>query len=147
LQGGEQIQLADRVVLRLEIAEPEHTDAREDRAAASASPHAPRSLREVMEEKVRREAEIERDFGFTGAFLDLDAVASQGIKVTAARPEYIIVSFERFRGFASQVVQEHQGQVLNSNGDELMCFFTDASQAVRAAAALLDRLGAFNASE
>ena len=34
-------------------------------------------------------------------------------------------------------VQEHEGQVLNSNGDELMCFFDEPVQAVRAAAALL----------
>src|SRR3989442_6728411 len=58
-----------------------------------------------------------------------------------------MVSFERFREFGSQVVQEHEGQVLNSNGDELMCFFTEPSQAVRAAAALLERLGAFNERE
>jgi class 3 adenylate cyclase len=100
-----------------------------------------------MEERVRRDAEIERDFGFTGSFLDLDVVDSHGMKVAASRPEHIIVSFERFRSFASQVVQEHEGQVLNSNGDELMCFFSDPAQAVRAAAALLERLAAFNAHE
>jgi pSer/pThr/pTyr-binding forkhead associated (FHA) protein/class 3 adenylate cyclase len=143
LRGGEVIQLADRVALRIEIGEPAGAGA----AGNAAEPSAPPSLRDLMEEKVRRDAEIERDFSFTGSFLDLDVVDSHGMKVTASRPEHIIVSFERFRGFASQVVQEHDGQVLNSNGDELMCFFAEPGQAVRAAAALLDRLAAFNARE
>jgi pSer/pThr/pTyr-binding forkhead associated (FHA) protein len=112
LRGGEVIQLADRVALRIEIGEPAGAGA----AGNAAEPSAPPSLRDLMEEKVRRDAEIERDFSFTGSFLDLDVVDSHGMKVTASRPEHIIVSFERFRGFASQVVQEHDGQVLNSNG-------------------------------
>ena len=148
LCGGETIQLADRVALRIEIDDPDAAARAGD--AAPAPEHAashPPSLRELMEEKLRRDAEIERDFSFTGSFLDLDVVDSHGLKVAAKRPEYIIVSFERFRGFASRVVQEHEGQVLNSNGDELMCFFTDPEKAVRAAAALLERLGEFNARE
>jgi pSer/pThr/pTyr-binding forkhead associated (FHA) protein/class 3 adenylate cyclase len=139
LHGGETIQLADRVALRVELGDAE--------AAPASPPARPPTLREVMEEKLRRDAEIERDFAFTGSFLDLDVVDSHGMKVTAARPEHIIVSFERFRGFASLVVQEHEGQVLNSNGDELMCFFSEPRQAVRAAVALLDRLAVFNESE
>jgi pSer/pThr/pTyr-binding forkhead associated (FHA) protein len=146
LRGGETIQLADRVALRIEI--EDRTRARADGVSADpAAPSRPPSLRELMEEKVRRDAEIERDFGFTGSFLDLDVVDSHGMKVEAKRPEFIIVSFERFRGFASQVVEEHSGQVLNSNGDELMCFFIDPAQAVRAAAALLERLAGFNTRE
>ena len=148
LRGGETIQLADRVALRIEIDDADSARGRAgDGTPASAPASQPPSLRELMEEKLRRDAEIERDFSFTGSFLDLDVVDSHGLKVAAERPEYIIVSFERFRGFASRVVQEHEGQVLNSNGDELMCFFTDPEKAVRAAAALLDRLGEFNARE
>lgn len=149
LRDGDTIELADRVALRIEIDDFEDRGARVEEAAPASAPAVPEppSLRELMEEKIRREAEIERDFSFTGSFLDLDVVDSHGLKVAAKRPEYIIVSFERFRGFASRVVQEHEGQVLNSNGDELMCFFTDPAQAVRAAAALLDRLGEFNARE
>jgi pSer/pThr/pTyr-binding forkhead associated (FHA) protein/class 3 adenylate cyclase len=147
LRSGDTIQLADRVTLRIEM------DAGDDGAREEVAPDPvpaasqPPSLRELMEEKVRRDAEIERDFGFTGSFLDLDVVDSHGLKVGAKRPEHIIVSFERFRGFASRVVQEHEGQVLNSNGDELMCFFTDPAQAVRAAATVLERLAEFNARE
>jgi pSer/pThr/pTyr-binding forkhead associated (FHA) protein len=147
LAGGETIQLADRVALRIELGEAAEAQQRELSAAQGAAPERPPTLREVMEEKLRRDAEIEREFAFTGSFLDLDVVDSHGMKVTASRPEHIIVSFERFRGFASQVVQEHEGQVLNSNGDELMCFFSEPRMAVCAAAALLDRLAAFNASE
>jgi pSer/pThr/pTyr-binding forkhead associated (FHA) protein len=149
LCGGETIQLADRVALRIEIGDPDPASQRGANVSPDPAPppSRPPSLRELMEEKLRRDAEIERDFSFTGSFLDLDVVDSHGMKVEAKRPEFIIVSFERFRGFASQVVQEHEGQVLNSNGDELMCFFTDPGQAVRAAAALLERLDAFNARE
>ena len=140
LNGGEEIRLADRVALRIELGEAVG-------AVARASAGAPPSLREVMEEKLRRDAEIERDFAFHGSFLDLDVVDSHGMKVQAKRPEHIIVSFERFRGFATRVVQEHEGQVLNSNGDELMCFFEEPVQAVRAAVALLAQLAEFNARE
>jgi class 3 adenylate cyclase len=145
LRGGETIQLADRVALRIEIGDSDPTIAR--KAGPAPPPSPPPSLRELMEEKLRREAEIERDFSFTGSFLDLDVVDSHGMKVEAKRPEFIIVSFERFRAFASLVVQEHEGQVLNSNGDELMCFFTEPEKAVRAATALLERLDAFNTRE
>ncbi|MGH7338447.1 MAG: FHA domain-containing protein, partial [Myxococcota bacterium] len=148
LRGGETIQLADRVTLRIEIDAPgAYAQAADAAPARSRAPSQTPSLRDAMEEKLRRDAEIERDFSFTGSFLDLDVVDSHGMKVTASRPELIIVSFERFRGFASQLVEEHEGQVLNSNGDELMCFFTDPAKAVRAAASLLDRLGEWNASE
>jgi pSer/pThr/pTyr-binding forkhead associated (FHA) protein len=148
LRSGQVIQLADRVALRIEIPEPVEVTSR-GRAAAVAAPSraAEPSLQELMEEKLRREAEIERDFGFTGSFLDLDVVDSHGMKVQASRPEHIIVSFERFRAFARRVVEEHEGQVLNSNGDELMCYFDEPGQAVRAAAALIARLGEFNARE
>ena len=148
LHSGQVIQLADRVALRIDIPEPDETT-RHLRASAEAAPSraVEPSLKDLMEEKVRRDAEIERDFRFTGSFLDLDVVDSHGLKVQAVRPEHIIVSFERFRAFARSVVEEHDGQVLNSNGDELMCYFDEPSQAVRAAAAVIDRLGEFNASE
>jgi pSer/pThr/pTyr-binding forkhead associated (FHA) protein/class 3 adenylate cyclase len=149
LRGGETIQLADRVALRIEIGDSDAANRRGGVVPAepARAPSPVPSLRDLMEEKVLRDAAIERDFGFTGSFLDLDVVDSHGMKVEAKRPEFIIVSFERFRGFASRVVQEHDGQVLNSNGDELMCFFTEPGQAVRAAVAVLEQLESFNASE
>jgi pSer/pThr/pTyr-binding forkhead associated (FHA) protein len=147
LRGGETIQLADRVELRIEIGDSDATSQRGAAVQPHSAPPPLLSLRDVMEEKVRRDAAIERDFGFTGSFLDLDVVDSHGMKVDAKRPEFIIVSFERFRGFASRVVQEHNGQVLNSNGDELMCFFAEPSRAVRAAVAVLEQLESFNAQE
>jgi pSer/pThr/pTyr-binding forkhead associated (FHA) protein len=150
LHGGEEIRLADRVALRIEIGGQGEAERRAiDRVGRSAQGAAagPPSLREVMEEKLRRDAEIERAFSFHGSFLDLDVVDSHGMKVEAKRPEHIIVSFERFRSFATRVVQDHEGQVLNSNGDELMCFFEEPVQAVRGAVALLAQLAEFNARE
>jgi pSer/pThr/pTyr-binding forkhead associated (FHA) protein len=134
LVGGERIRLADRVVLEVELEE---------------SRERPRdaSLRARMEEKIQRDLEIEAEFGFSGSFLDIDIVDSHGLKVRAGRPEHIVVSFERFRNFARGVVEEFHGQVLNSNGDELMCFFDEPLQSVRAATALLERLEAFNRKE
>lgn len=157
LRGGETIQLADRVALRIDI-----DSAADETTAAGArgdevSPPAPgsrdeaaarmASLRDRMEEKIRRDAEIEREFGFVGSFLDVDIVDSHGLKVRAGRPEHIVVSFERFRAFAQRVVEEHEGHVLNSNGDELMCFFDEPIQSVRAAAAILERLPEWNRGE
>jgi len=166
LRGGETIQLADRVALRIDVddALDERTaglledddEPGEDEGAPDAGPDgrddaeaAARvdSLRDRMEEKIRRDAEIEREFGFVGSFLDVDVVDSHGLKVRAGRPEHIIVSFERFRAFAQRVVEEHEGHVLNSNGDELMCFFDEPLQSVRAATAILQRLPEWNMRE
>ncbi len=146
LRSGQVIRLADSVELRVELLAPDATSSTARDAARVASQPRP-SLKERMEEKLRRDAEIERDYGFSGSFLDIDVVDSHGLKVQASRPEHIIVSFERFRAFARSVVEEHRGQVLNSNGDELMCFFDEPAQAVHAAAALIDRISAFNEAE
>lgn len=158
LRGGETIQLADRVALRVDVDDalgertagmPEAAESAaspDDRDAAEAAARV-ESLRDRMEEKIRRDAEIEREFGFVGSFLDVDVVDSHGLKVRAGRPEHIIVSFERFRAFAQRVVEEHKGHVLNSNGDELMCFFDEPLQSVRAATAILQRLPEWNARE
>jgi pSer/pThr/pTyr-binding forkhead associated (FHA) protein len=140
LRGGEEIQLADRVVMRFELGG----------AAAAEAPEAERpepGLMTMMEDKLRRDRAIEEEFGFEGSFLDIDVVDSYGLKAQAQRPEYIILSFERFRAFARGVVEEFEGQLLNSNGDELMCFFESPARAVECAAALLERLEGFNARE
>lgn len=141
MHGGEEIQLADLVLLRLEL----------DRAEGypRSEPPAPvePGLKTMVEDKFRRDQQIEREFGVAGSFLDIDVVDSYGLKAGATRPEYIILSFERFREFARGVIEEFDGQLLNSNGDELMCFFESPHQAVRSASALLVRLDEFNAKE
>jgi class 3 adenylate cyclase len=45
------------------------------------------------------------------------------------------------------VVDEHGGQVLNSNGDEVMAFFESADAALAGGRAILARLPAWNAAE
>ena len=60
------------------------------------------------------------------------------------KAEHIIVSFERFRSFVGGICEERDGQILNSNGDELMCFFESAEAAVRAGSTILERLADFN---
>ncbi len=146
LRTGQVIRLADCVELRVELVSAQEPGSGGSRSRGSSQP-ARASLKERMEEKLRRDEEIEREYGFSGSFLDIDVVDSHGLKVQASRPEHIIVSFERFRAFARRVVEEHRGQVLNSNGDELMCFFDEPVQAVHAAAAMIDRISAFNERE
>lgn len=141
LDAGDLIQLADRVLMRFDPAEKEEAE-----AAAPEDP-ADHSLRAMMEEKILHDQQIEREFGFRGSFLDVDVVDSHGLKVRAQRPEHIVVSFERFRNFARRVVEEFGGHVLNSNGDELMCYFEQPIQAVRAASAIIARLEEFNGDE
>jgi pSer/pThr/pTyr-binding forkhead associated (FHA) protein len=139
LRGGEEIRLADRVVMRFELG---------GATAPTREPERPEAgLMTMMEDKLRRDRAIEEEFGFEGSFLDIDVVDSYGLKAHAKRPDYIILSFERFRAFARGVVEEFEGQLLNSNGDELMCFFESPARAVACAAAVIERLEAFNASE
>lgn len=137
LADGDEIQLADRVALGLRMSAPRTPLTRES-AGASGS-----GLIHGMSRKLELEREIE-SFQMTGSFLDVDVVSSRAMKSSGERPEHIIVSFERFRGFVSAICVEFGGQVLNSNGDELMCFFEQAREAVLAGCAILDRLAAFN---
>ncbi len=152
LRDGDEIRLADRVTLKLDLgvlglkpgvtkAPAPEVDALEQGKDQAAS------LRAAMEEKIRRDQAIEDQYRFVGSFLDIDVVDSYGLKVNADRPEYIILSFERFRAFAENAVTEFDGEVLNSNGDELMCFFESPLQAVRCASAVIARLQTFNAEE
>ena len=79
-----------------------------------------------------------------GSFVDVDVVASREMKGGGEKAEHIIVSFERFRSYVGGICEEWEGQVLNSNGDELMCFFESATAAVLAGSAILERLADFN---
>jgi pSer/pThr/pTyr-binding forkhead associated (FHA) protein len=137
LGDGDEIQLADRVVLRAVLASGE----------GGASVRGAVSLRERMEEKLRWEQELRDEFAVHGGFLDVDIVDSYGLKSPDTAPEAQVVSFERFRSFVGRVVEEHRGIVLNSNGDELMCFFEETLMGARAASALLQRLGDWNTRE
>ncbi len=137
LVEGDEIQLADRIVLRVRMT-----------GASGSPPRAPApapasGLLHGMTRKLELEREIDA-FQVTGSFLDVDVVASRAMKGMGERPEHIIVSFERFRAFVGGICAEFGGQVLNSNGDELMCFFEQPSRAVLAGSAILARLAAFN---
>ncbi|MGE4607116.1 MAG: adenylate/guanylate cyclase domain-containing protein, partial [Myxococcota bacterium] len=87
---------------------------------------------------------IEEKFSVHGSFLDVDVVGSYMMKAESSRPEFIIVSFERWRVWITVVIEEFNGMVLNSNGDELMCFFDSTLRCVDAGRAILDRLDTFN---
>ena len=137
LENGDEIQLADQVVLRLALAA---TARPAERAASSLSGSA---LSARMEHKLDLEREIEQ-FNVMGSFLDVDVVESRKMKGGGEKAEHIIVSFDRFRGFVSGICEEFEGQVLNSNGDELMCFFESPESALLAGSAILERLEAFN---
>lgn len=139
---GDTIGLADRVVLRVRLDPMGGVGLAESTTESRGG-----SLRGEMEAKLERDRSIEERFSVEGSFLDVDVVDSYGMKAEAGRPEHIIVSFERFRAFVERVVTQHGGLVLNSNGDELMCFFDDTSAAVRAAWDVLEQRPAFNAAE
>jgi class 3 adenylate cyclase len=134
---GDQIQLADCVVLQLE--------AQAHRAPLGAA--RARTLREAMEARVDLDARIEREFLRDGSFLDVDVVDSFGMKSAEPRSERVVVSFERFRAFVARTVTEHRGDVLNCNGDEVMTFFKSADDSVAAGKAIVTGLARFNESE
>jgi class 3 adenylate cyclase len=136
LENGDEIRLADRVVLGVRLNRP-------GRSGSKAVTGSNQGLTRQMENKIELDRSIE-DFNLMGTFLDIDVVGSRGMKGAGARAEHIIVSFERFRAYVAGICQEWDGQVLNSNGDELMCFFESASSAVLAGSTILERLADFN---
>jgi class 3 adenylate cyclase len=71
-------------------------------------------------------------------------VDSYHLKLAEERSERVVVSFERFRALIEGIVDESGGQVLNSNGDEVMAFFPSADAALAAARAILARLPGWN---
>lgn len=137
LAEGDEIQLADQVVLGVRMT----SDG--SRGSRDAAPAPAAGLIRGMARKLELEREIE-SFRVVGSFLDVDVVGSRAMKAADERPEHIIVSFERFRAWVGGICVEFGGQVLNSNGDELMCFFERPTQAVLAGSAILARLASFN---
>jgi class 3 adenylate cyclase len=135
LRDGDQIQLADRVVLRLEA------------PALRAPAGGAGGLREAMEARVALEDRIAQQFVRDGSFLDVDVVDSFRLKAAEERPERVVVSFERFRALIEGLVHEYGGQVLNSNGDEVMAFFERADDALAGGRAILARLPEWNGRE
>lgn len=136
LSDGDEIQLADRVVLGVRFVSAMREGSYRLGESASA-------LSRRMENKIDLDREIE-EYKVMGSFLDVDVVASRAMKGGVEKAEHIIVSFERFRAYVGGICEELDGQVLNSNGDELMCFFDTAVAAVLAGSAILERLADFN---
>ena len=139
LHDGDQVQLADSVVLRLVA--PAH------RREGTERPQREHSLHQAMEARVELDQNIEERFVRTGSFLDVDVYDSYGLKAAESRPERVVVSFARFRSFIERQVEAHRGQILNSNGDEVMAFFESADDAVAGARAILRELPAWNDAE
>ncbi|MFT5442747.1 MAG: pSer/pThr/pTyr-binding forkhead associated (FHA) protein/class 3 adenylate cyclase [Myxococcota bacterium] len=145
LHTGDEIIFAGRVVAKLEL-----TSAPAKATSSSVPPVRsadPNGLRAAMEKKVALEKQIAKDFLVNGSFMDVDVVNSMGMKTNIHEPERIIVSFERFRAYIAGIVAEFRGHLLNSNGDELMCFFESSHDAVRAGSAVFERLVDFNKNE
>jgi len=138
LRDGDKIQIADVVVFEVS-----------GLAQGAAQRPAPSfgDLGRAMEERLRLERQIEAEFLRRGSMLDLDVAGSSEMKQPGTPPAHIILSFERFRDFVANTVKDFGGVVLNSNGDELMCFFEDTHNAVRAGSAILQRLPEFNRTQ
>jgi len=134
LFDGDELRLVERIRFRVDAPEFPRPSAADER----------RTLRAAMEDRVRLEAQIERDFVRTGSFVDIDVVDSYGMKTEEPRPERIVVSFERFRAFVEETIAEGGGQILNANGDEVMGFFPSADDAVHAACRFVASLPGFN---
>jgi pSer/pThr/pTyr-binding forkhead associated (FHA) protein len=148
LADGDEIQLADQVTLCIDLGTTDAVELSVAEEPTLPPQSADRSLRAYMEEKIERDRMIEEEFSVQGSFLDIDVVGSYQMKAETKRPAaHIIVSFERFRAFVGGIITEFGGQVLNSNGDELMCFFESTLQSVRAGSAVLQRLDQFNERE
>jgi pSer/pThr/pTyr-binding forkhead associated (FHA) protein/class 3 adenylate cyclase len=137
LRDGDKIQIAD--VALLEVGGLAKGSARSGSSFGG--------LSHAMEERLRLERRIEAEFLRRGSMLDVDVAGSAEMKQPGTDPAHIILSFERFRDYVANTVKEFQGVVLNSNGDELMCFFEDTYSAVRAGSAVLQRLPDFNRRE
>ena len=134
LRDGDHILLAEDILLRLDA--PLLGAGHRDPPSSS--------LRDAMEERVHLETRIREQFMRDGSFLDIDVVDSYGLKQDAAA-DRVFVSFERFRRFIEREIKAHAGRVLNSNGDEVMCFFESAERALEAAQAIRKNMDAFNA--
>jgi pSer/pThr/pTyr-binding forkhead associated (FHA) protein len=147
LSDGDEIRLADQVVLEvsLRIAGRSRDGLSElsPDSSSAASSAASSALSRRMEHKIDLDREIE-EYNVMGSFVDVDVVASRAMKGGGEKAEHIIVSFQRFRAYVGGICEEWEGQVLNSNGDELMCFFESATNAILAGSAILERLEAFN---
>lgn len=151
LQDGDEICICEAVVLKLDM---QGRGASPTRPATPPQDEHPSSLTNNMRRLVSEEERIEKlrleleaRFRHTGSFLDIDVVDSTGLKGGESKTAYIIVSFDAFRAFVSALIEEFSGQVLNSNGDELMCFFAQPLDAVYCAEAIQARLPDFNATE
>jgi class 3 adenylate cyclase len=136
LSDGDEIQLADRVVIEVRLSAALRNAL--DRRGSSRS-----ELSQKMQSKIDLDRRIE-EFNVMGSFLDVDVVSSRTMKGSGEKAEHIIVSFERFRAWVGGICEEWDGQILNSNGDDLMCFFESALSAVLAGSAILERLDEFN---
>jgi len=147
LANKDKIQLSDQAIIRVEVGDGSQSDAPTSQSASQERPRSARGLLEHVEERVRLDERIERDFSVEGSFLDVDVVDSYGLKADTNRSEHIVISFERFRSYVGKIVAEHRGYVLTSNGDELMCYFPNPLDAVTAASKTLQRLDHFNSSE
>jgi pSer/pThr/pTyr-binding forkhead associated (FHA) protein len=155
VRAGDEILLAGRVALTVEINPDYRFDTAPRRSApvssesAAIPAHGPlqSGLHAAMEQKLALDKHIAHEFSVEGTFMDIDVVNSTGMKTDISEPERIIVSFERFRAYVSGIVTEFDGHVLNSNGDELMCFFASSFNAVRAGSEVFSRLDLFNKDE
>ena len=139
VKHGDVIQLADRVVFRVEQYSKGGISAEETTASWLKG-----GLGDSMEERIEIEREIEKRYSVEGSFLDLDVVSSYDMKADSNRPDHIVASFERFRKYVSDTIEQNEGLVLNSNGDELMCFFESSLRSLQAACQVLDGLDEFN---
>ncbi len=80
------------------------------------------------------------------AYLSVDVAGSTEMKRTGTdlEAEY---SFSQYQRWVQQVVRATGGQLHSAAGDGLMAEFPDAASAVRAARALQDEIGRFNAQQ
>jgi pSer/pThr/pTyr-binding forkhead associated (FHA) protein len=133
---GDEIRLADHVVFRLSRSVSQ--------GPVQRTQPSPTALLRRLEERMQLDPGFEARLRIEGTFLDVDVKDSYGMKAGCQRADQILLSFARWRAWVARIAKEFEGEFLNSNGDELMCFFRSPLQAVKAGEAVLDRLAAFN---
>lgn len=100
----------------------------------------------TLDQAVALKFEVEKlidSFGRELTLLDVDVVGSTRLKLDQD-PASIAHSFSEYHRYVAEVVRTHHGSVLNAIGDECMCVFPRAADALSACRAMLEGMAAFN---
>ncbi|MEW6619445.1 MAG: response regulator [bacterium] len=106
------------------------------------------SLIEIIKRILELDNIIRKEFTKTYTFLDIDLVKSTKMlreeKNHERKDINIIYSLNEYHEYVKETVLKHKGEILNSVGDEGMCYFEDPNEAIDAGISILEGRGRFN---